>query len=153
MKECLHENPSHICLHHGSLFHNRLFAHVKSNFKKVSLFLFSFQNVFYINLTLKQHSISVQSKEKVWRKKTNFKYSILHTWDRNALDRSYSFSDCLPLKKQAKNQKTKMNDLVTFSSTDSPDPTVKNPKQRKTETQQRSIYGTRKCQSHMTEVE
>lgn len=69
MKECLHENPSHICLHHGSLFHNRLFAHVKSNFKKVSLFLFSFQNVFYINLTLKQHSISVQSKEKVWRKK------------------------------------------------------------------------------------
>lgn len=42
-----------------------------SNFKKVSLFLFHFHNVFYINLTLGQESISVQRKEKMWKNKQN----------------------------------------------------------------------------------
>lgn len=77
----------------------------------------------------------------MWRKKQNLNtVSYIHETEMHWIE-VVVFSDSLPLKKQTK--KAKMNDLVTFSSTDSPNLTFKNPKQRIIETQQRSIYVTK----------
>lgn len=129
-------------------FHNRLFAHVKSNFKKVSLYLYDFQNVFYRNLHY--NSIQSQYKEKKrWKKTKQYLNTVSYTLETEMHRiKVVVFQTVYSFKKNAK-----MNDLVTLSSTESWHPTMKNSKQRLNETQQRPIYGLQMCQSPRIEVE